>query len=69
MLERKPANGTVVNEDFVRIGLTEEVVLELEEKLQPKEGELLLSAAKELKVQIRKTYIKDQEGNVVETIG
>lgn len=69
MLERRPDNESVVNEDFVSLGLTEEAVLELEEKLQPKEGELRLSAAKGLKVQIRKTYIKDQEGNVVKTIG
>ncbi|MEK4047742.1 suppressor of fused domain protein [Paenibacillus sp. FSL H8-0048] len=69
MLERRPDNDSVVNEEFVSLGLTEEAVLELEEKLQPKEGELRLSAAKALKVQIRKTYIKDQEGNVVQTIG
>ncbi|WP_238650393.1 suppressor of fused domain protein [Paenibacillus piscarius] len=69
MLEPRPQNESVVNPEFVSIGLTDEAVLELETKLQPKEGEFRLSAAKDLKIQIRKTYIKDQEGNVVEVIG
>lgn len=67
----EPAQETGCGEDggTVRIGLSEEAVLELETKLKPKESEFKLSTAKELMIRVRKTYIKDQEGNVVDTIG
>jgi hypothetical protein len=53
----------------VRISLSEAAVQELSVTLRPVEGEYKLSAAKGLIVRVRKTFIKDQEGNVVETIG
>ncbi|MFC6649612.1 suppressor of fused domain protein [Paenibacillus rhizoplanae] len=69
LLEPAEETSCVQDGEIVRISLSEAAILELETKLQPKEGEFRLSTAKELKVQVRKTYIKDQEGNVVETIG
>jgi suppressor of fused len=53
----------------VRISLSEAAVQELSSTLLPKEGDYKLSSAKELMVRVKKTYIKDQEGNVVDTIG
>ncbi|UQZ33394.1 branched-chain alpha-keto acid dehydrogenase subunit E2 [Paenibacillus sp. PK3_47] len=69
VLEPAEENSCEEGAGFVRIGLNEAAVLELESKLVPREGEFKLSMAKELMVRVRKTYIKDQEGNVVDTIG
>lgn len=69
VLEPAQESGCEAGEAFVRIGLSEAAVQELESKLQPKESEFKLNAAKELMFRVRKTYIKDQEGNVVDTIG
>lgn len=66
----EPAQETSFGEngDSIRIALSEAAVQELESKLLPRESEFRLSAAKELMIRVRKTYIKDQEGNVVDTI-
>lgn len=69
VLEPAQVTGCVKDGGTVRISLNEETVLELETKLQPKENELKLSTVKDLRIRVRKTYIKDQEGNVVDTIG
>ncbi|WP_010277989.1 suppressor of fused domain protein [Paenibacillus senegalensis] len=53
----------------VHIYLDEACTSELSQRLQPKEGIVQLLACKSLTVQILKTYIKDQDGNVVSTIG
>lgn len=56
-------------ENGVRILLDEVSASELSQKLQPQEGLLELSTFNELSVQVVKTYIKDQDGTVVKTIG
>ncbi|KKO52853.1 suppressor of fused domain protein [Paenibacillus sp. DMB20] len=56
-------------EDGIRMKLDEATAAELSRKLQPKEGLIELSAFKGISIQIVKTHIKDQEGNVVSTIG
>jgi len=61
--------GFEEGEDGVRIRLNAASAAELSDRLQPKEGEITLALCKGLTVQIVKTYIKDQEGNVVSTIG
>ncbi|RAU94340.1 suppressor of fused domain protein [Paenibacillus sp. YN15] len=61
--------GYKEGEKYVRIGLSEAAVQELSVMLRPVEGEFKLSTFKGLMVRVRKTYIKDQEGNVVDTIG
>lgn len=62
-------SGYEESENAVHIRLSEAAVEEMEAKLRPLEGEFKLDAAKDLMVRVKKTYIKDQEGNVVETIG
>ncbi|WP_166244056.1 suppressor of fused domain protein [Paenibacillus turpanensis] len=61
--------GFEEGEDEVRIRLDKTSAAELSRVLQPKEGAVSLSSFKGLTVQIVKTYIKDQDGNVVTTIG
>ncbi|MWC27617.1 suppressor of fused domain protein [Paenibacillus sp. MMS18-CY102] len=56
-------------EDGVRITLDEASAIEWSQKLQPKEGMVELSAFKGMVLQVVKTYIKDEAGNVVSTIG
>ncbi|MNI29405.1 Suppressor of fused protein (SUFU) [compost metagenome] len=56
-------------EGVVRISLSEAAVRELSSALRPLEGEYKLAAAKGLIIRVNKTYIKDQDGQVVETIG
>lgn len=53
----------------VHLKLDEAAVNELMHKLLPKEGEIRLSAHKDFTVQVVKTYIKDQHGNVTSTVG
>jgi len=62
-------SGYEEGENSVRIHLSAAAVEELEGKLRPLESEFKLDAAKGLAVRVRKTYIKDQEGNVVDTVG
>lgn len=68
-LESAPTTGIETDEQNIHLKLDETVVNELMHKLLPKEGEIHLSSYKELKLQVVKTYIKDQDGNVVSTIG
>ncbi|GIO65921.1 suppressor of fused domain protein [Paenibacillus cookii] len=53
----------------LRISLNEQTVTELSRNLLPKENMIELPALKNIAIQILKTHIKDQDGNVVETIG
>lgn len=69
VLEAAQGTGYKEGEKYVRIALSEAAVQELSTTLRPVEGEFKLSTFKGLIVQVRKTYIKDQEGNVVDTIG
>lgn len=59
----------VEGEKEVRIKLDEVSAAEISRKLQPKEGQVALTSFKGLTIKVVKTYIKDQEGNVVSTIG
>ncbi|WNS42872.1 suppressor of fused domain protein [Paenibacillus sp. MMS20-IR301] len=69
VLELGEETGFKEGEKSVRISLSEEAVRELSSVLRPVQGEYKLAAAKELIVRVNKTYIKDQDGQVVETIG
>ncbi|MNP25630.1 hypothetical protein D3C76_1184470 [compost metagenome] len=69
VLESAQDNGFKEGDNYVRIGLSEAAVQELSATLLPVEGEYKLSTSKGLMVRVRKTYIKDQEGNVVDTMG
>jgi hypothetical protein len=69
VLEPEGKAGFEEEEDRVRIKLDEASAAELFRKLQPKEGTIALSSFKGMTIQIVKTYIKDQDGNVVSTIG
>lgn len=53
----------------IRLQLSDAIVNELSHKLQAREEEHRLSSYKGLVVQVVKTYIKDQEGRVVSSIG
>ncbi|KOY81511.1 suppressor of fused domain protein [Lysinibacillus macroides] len=61
--------GYDVNEQEVIISLNKEAVEELCQKLVPQEGQFELSSLADVNFQILKTYIKDQQGTVVKTIG
>ncbi|MFJ7367961.1 suppressor of fused domain protein [Lysinibacillus sp. NPDC098008] len=61
--------GYHVNEQEVIISLNKAAVEELCQKLVPQEGQFELSSLAGVSFQILKTYIKDQEGTVVKTIG
>ncbi|WDH96553.1 suppressor of fused domain protein [Paenibacillus urinalis] len=67
----EPGDNPVIEEgpEHIRIVLDATTVAELSSKLRPKEELIKLSAFKGLTVQVAKTYIKDQQDNVVETIG
>lgn len=58
-----------MEKDKVRLILDEQSTIELSEKLIPKEGVAELFSFEQLAVKIVKTYIKDNEGNVVQVIG
>jgi len=58
-----------VEDQDIIISLNEKAAMELGQSLLPQEKEFELSTITGLSFQIMKTYIKDQEGNVVETIG
>lgn len=68
-LEPASTTGYAIEEHKVRLKLDEAVVNELIPKLLPIEGEIRMSSYKNLVIQVVKTYIKDPEGNVVDTIG
>ncbi|MDF9843152.1 MULTISPECIES: suppressor of fused domain protein [unclassified Paenibacillus] len=57
------------SEQTVRVSLSEATARELSATLLPLEGEYKLSSAKGLILRVNKTYIKDQDGQVVDTIG
>lgn len=59
----------VVSEGMVHLKLDEAVINELTHKLLPNEGEIQLSSTKDFMIQVVKTYIKDQNGNVTSVIG
>ncbi len=61
--------GYNVEETDVTITLNDKAVMELHQSLMPQEQEFEVSSIPGLSIQIAKTYIKDQQGNVVETIG
>ncbi|MNI16808.1 Suppressor of fused protein (SUFU) [compost metagenome] len=68
-LEPASTIGIEIDEHKVYLKLDKAVVNELIEKLLPREGEIRLSSYKDLNIQVVKTFIKDQDGNVVSTIG
>lgn len=68
-LEPASTTGFKTDEGMVHLQLNEAVVNELIDKLLPKEGEIRLSSYNDLIIQVVKTYIKDQDGDVVSTIG
>ncbi|MVO98144.1 suppressor of fused domain protein [Paenibacillus lutrae] len=68
-LEPASTTGIEIDENKVHLKLDEAVVNELIDELMPKEGEIRLSSYKDLIIQVVKTYIKDQDGNAVSTIG
>ncbi|MFB0840692.1 suppressor of fused domain protein [Paenibacillus oleatilyticus] len=61
--------GCEAGEDEVRLTLDEATAGEFSRKLLPKESVIELSALPGIAIQIVKTHIKDNEGNVVEVIG
>lgn len=69
ILEPASTTGFKTDEGMVHLQLNEAVVNELIDKLLPKEGEIRLSSYNDLIIQVVKTYIKDQDGDVVSTIG
>ncbi|WP_438433506.1 suppressor of fused domain protein [Gorillibacterium sp. sgz500922] len=69
LLEPDQTTGYVSSESGIRLQLNDAAVKELTEKLRPREGTIRLSASKDVQVRIVKTRIKDQDGQVVETIG
>ncbi|GIO40021.1 hypothetical protein J41TS12_48820 [Paenibacillus antibioticophila] len=69
ILESAEATSYETGEGAVRLHLSPAVSMELSQKLQAKEGAIELSSYDGLIIQIVKTYIKDQEGNVVSTVG
>ncbi|MCY7484101.1 suppressor of fused domain protein [Paenibacillus alvei] len=56
-------------EDEIQLFVDDRTAAELSAKLQPKAGVIELASVQGIVVQIEKTEIKDQEGNVVEVIG
>lgn len=69
VLEPGEKAGFEEGEDGVRIKLDEASALELSGGLRPKEGVFELSSFKGITFHVVKTYIKDQDGHVVLTIG
>lgn len=69
VLEPGEQAACVFEEGEARISLNEEAVTDFSRNLLPKESTFKITALKGTEVQIVKTHIKDQDGNVVETIG
>lgn len=69
ILESAEATSYEKEAEAVKVHLSTAVSSELSQKLQAKEGILHLSSYDGLIIQIVKTYIKDQEGKVVSTVG
>ncbi|NHN32129.1 suppressor of fused domain protein [Paenibacillus agricola] len=63
----KPHAG--LEEEQLVLQLDEPTALELADKLFPKEGSFTLSTLPDVRFQITKSDIRDQDGNIVETIG
>ncbi|MFD3257184.1 suppressor of fused domain protein [Paenibacillus lentus] len=61
--------GYEAEENEVRLKLDEAAINEISQKLQPKEEEIRLTSYKGLIIRVVRTDIKDQDGNVVSTIG
>ncbi|MEO4053242.1 suppressor of fused domain protein [Solibacillus sp. CAU 1738] len=68
-MEHASTTGFEIVESTVHLKLDEAAVNELIHILLPKEGKIRLSSYKDLIIQVVKTYIKDQDGNVISTIG
>ncbi|MGZ9586687.1 suppressor of fused domain protein [Paenibacillus marinisediminis] len=69
VLEPGEETSYEAGENEVRLKLDAAATTELMQKMQPKEEEIKLSTYKGMIIQIVKTHIKDQDGNVVSTIG
>jgi len=69
VLEPGEQAASAFEDGELRISLNEQTVTELSRNLLPKENTIELPALKNIAIQIVKTHIKDQDGNVVETIG
>lgn len=69
VLEPGEATRYEAGEEEVRLKLDAAATDELSKKMQPKEELLQITSSKDVVIQIVKTHIKDQEGNVVATIG
>ncbi len=69
ILESASMTKIEVDEHLVHLKFDESVVNELMSKLQPEEGEIRLLSNKGFVIQVVKTYIKDQDGNVISIIG
>ncbi|MEF2965603.1 suppressor of fused domain protein [Paenibacillus sp. M1] len=69
VLEPTEATDYEAGENEVRLKLDEAAASELAEGLRPIEEMVGISTYKGMVIQVVKTFIKDQEGNVVSTIG
>ncbi|WP_435920864.1 suppressor of fused domain protein [Paenibacillus sp. DYY-L-2] len=69
ILEPGGVTGYEAGEEEVRLQLDAAATEELSQKMQPLEETIQLTSYKGMIVQIVKTNIKDQDGNVVATIG
>lgn len=69
ILEPGEETGCEAGEEEVRLRLDAAAAEELSRTLQPREETVRISAYKGLVIQVVKTQIKDQDGNVVSTIG
>lgn len=68
-LELASTTGFETGEGTVHLRLEETVVDELMHKLLPREGEIQLTSTNDFIIQVAKTYIKDQDGQVISTVG
>lgn len=62
-------NRHSVEGDTLRLDIRPDVLVELQSVLEPREGAYHLRTFKDLVVEVRKTHITDDMGNVVRTIG
>lgn len=69
VLESGEQSQIIEEKDFVRIILSHGMVNELVPRLQPISNEFTIPELKGLLFKIEPSYIKDQHGNVIETIG
>lgn len=69
IFEQRESAGFHMEDQEVSIRLNREAATELSQRLLPLESEFGLASLPGLSFQIVKTHIRDQEGNVVETIG